>query len=361
MEAIVQFFQRDEVGRDVFANGGVRAATRFHGIDPLGRQCLVADQELRVFACEDVIGHYGQRKSISQFPAECQHERGFPAAHRTADSDRERAPAKIPRSRRHRPLVKSARIVRRCVRVAMAVMMVVTVRVIVPSVVFAGEVVVGIVTRFHGSGSPGDADLLEGLTLEEPRIESILACLKDLRQRCRQRHAWRIEIPAAGGQGIHKRAKAMAKSLPLQRADNAQAYAAGNQASQGNIQKQAGGLINVNFQRCGDGAEHDGKMPVHALHVNFIAHLATGGQVERRDRGKQKGLPLRPAGPIGHVVANERLADLVHRHGLRGAFPGRSQRRYQGMGRLRELNVQKILQAAHLVDLAPLAGSFQPA
>ena len=60
MESLVQFLQRHQIGRDVLANGGVRAAAGLHGRDPFHGQGLIADQKLRVFAREDVVGHDGQ-------------------------------------------------------------------------------------------------------------------------------------------------------------------------------------------------------------------------------------------------------------------------------------------------------------
>jgi len=53
----LQALQRQQVGADVLAHGGVRAAARLDGDDALGRQRAVLGQELGVLAREDVVGH----------------------------------------------------------------------------------------------------------------------------------------------------------------------------------------------------------------------------------------------------------------------------------------------------------------
>jgi hypothetical protein len=88
MEEFMELLQRQEIGGDIFADGGVRAAARFHGPDAFRRERLVTNQEFTIFPGEDVIGDHGKVHSIPQFPAERQHERGLAAAHRAADPDR---------------------------------------------------------------------------------------------------------------------------------------------------------------------------------------------------------------------------------------------------------------------------------
>jgi hypothetical protein len=52
-------------------------------------------QELAVFPCKNVVRHRGDFEAFAQPPAQLQHQRGFPAAHRAADADRERTPVEI--------------------------------------------------------------------------------------------------------------------------------------------------------------------------------------------------------------------------------------------------------------------------
>lgn len=47
--------QGEEIGADVLADGGVRAAAGFDGADAAGGQGLVAGEEFGVFAGEDVV------------------------------------------------------------------------------------------------------------------------------------------------------------------------------------------------------------------------------------------------------------------------------------------------------------------
>ena len=84
----------------------MRAAARFHGVNALGRQGLIADKKLGVFASKDVVGHDGNRVSFSELATQCQHQRGLAAAHRAADADRKRTMVEIPPTWRLRPLLK---------------------------------------------------------------------------------------------------------------------------------------------------------------------------------------------------------------------------------------------------------------
>lgn len=79
-EAAVQGLQRVQVRADVFAHGGVRAAARFDGLDPCGRQGGAPRQELGVFPREDVVGHGGDAVAVAQGQAEGEHQCGFAGA-----------------------------------------------------------------------------------------------------------------------------------------------------------------------------------------------------------------------------------------------------------------------------------------
>ncbi len=83
----VQPLQGEQVGGDVFADGGVRTAARLDGDDALGRQGAVFGQELGVLAREDVVGHGRDVVLAPQGQAEFEHERRLAGPHGPADAD----------------------------------------------------------------------------------------------------------------------------------------------------------------------------------------------------------------------------------------------------------------------------------
>ena len=83
-----------QVGGDVVADGGVRAAAGAHRADALVGQHAVPAQEVGVLGGVDVVGHHGQRQPVAQRPAQRRDQRGLAAADRTADADLERAPGR---------------------------------------------------------------------------------------------------------------------------------------------------------------------------------------------------------------------------------------------------------------------------
>ncbi len=91
MKLRVEFLEGEEVGGDVFTDGGMGAAAGFHGADAFGGQGLVTDEKLAVFAGEDVVGDCGEIQAGAQVPTELQHERGFAAADGSPDSHGEGA------------------------------------------------------------------------------------------------------------------------------------------------------------------------------------------------------------------------------------------------------------------------------
>lgn len=70
----VQVLEGGEVGGDVLAHGGVRAAAGLDGADPRRREGLVPRQELGVLAREDVVGHGCQAVLVAERQAEGQHQ-----------------------------------------------------------------------------------------------------------------------------------------------------------------------------------------------------------------------------------------------------------------------------------------------
>ena len=78
----------------------MRAAARFDGADALGRQRVVAHQELGIFLREDVVGDDPKLIAIAKRAAQREQQRGLAAAHRAADADGERSRAVVAALRR---------------------------------------------------------------------------------------------------------------------------------------------------------------------------------------------------------------------------------------------------------------------
>ena len=85
----------------------MRAAAGLDRADPLGRQRVVAHQELGILLREDIVRDDAQLIAIAQPAAQRQQQRGLAAAHRPADADGERAAAVIAALRR-RPLTEGS-------------------------------------------------------------------------------------------------------------------------------------------------------------------------------------------------------------------------------------------------------------
>lgn len=66
----VEILERGEVRRNVLSHGGVRAAAGLYGAETRGRQRGVAQEELAVFAREDVVGHGGDGVFVAEGEAE---------------------------------------------------------------------------------------------------------------------------------------------------------------------------------------------------------------------------------------------------------------------------------------------------
>src|SRR5262245_988209 len=78
----------------------MRAAAGFDRADPVFVERLVADQELRVLAREDVVRDDAEAVRAAERLAEREHQRRLAAAHGPADADREAARAVVARERR---------------------------------------------------------------------------------------------------------------------------------------------------------------------------------------------------------------------------------------------------------------------
>ncbi len=95
VELAVEFFEGEEVGGDVFADGGVRAAAGFDGADAVGFEGFVAHEEFAVFFGEDVVGDGGDLVAVAQLAAEGEHQGGFAAADGSTHTDGECASGKV--------------------------------------------------------------------------------------------------------------------------------------------------------------------------------------------------------------------------------------------------------------------------
>jgi hypothetical protein len=117
-----QLFERHEVVADIFADGRVRTAAGLDRADAVLVERLVADQELGVFAREDVVGDDAEAVGAAKLLAERQHQRGLAAADRAADADREAARRVVARER-HVALVKESGVFVMFVRMRMSGLM----------------------------------------------------------------------------------------------------------------------------------------------------------------------------------------------------------------------------------------------
>ena len=90
-ELAMQFFQREQVCRDVFTNGRMRATTGLDRADPLGGQGFMTNEKFAVFLCKNVVSDGRHVVLVAQVPAQLEHQRGFAAPDGAADANRESA------------------------------------------------------------------------------------------------------------------------------------------------------------------------------------------------------------------------------------------------------------------------------
>ena len=90
-EFLMEIFEGEKIGGDVFADGGVRAATGFDGADAFGGEGFVADEKFAVFFGENVVRDGGDAEAVAEMAAELEHEGGFAAADGAAHADGEGA------------------------------------------------------------------------------------------------------------------------------------------------------------------------------------------------------------------------------------------------------------------------------
>ena len=119
-EFFVKFFEREQVGRNVFANRRMRTAASFHSANSFGGQGTVFRQKLAVFLSENVVRHCRDVHFLTQPFAELKHQGGLPAADWPADANSEGAFLEIAVERQF-AIVKMSGVIGMCVRVAVAV------------------------------------------------------------------------------------------------------------------------------------------------------------------------------------------------------------------------------------------------
>lgn len=98
-ELAVQFFERDEVRGNVFANRGVRTAARLHRANPIRLQRAVFHEKLTVLSRENIVRHGSHAHLFAQLFAKLKHQRRLSAADRSAYADGEGAFAEVSRQR----------------------------------------------------------------------------------------------------------------------------------------------------------------------------------------------------------------------------------------------------------------------
>lgn len=135
-----ELLERQQVGRNIFPDRGMRAASCLNGLDALSLEGPVTNQEFSVLAGEDVVGYRGQAQTLAQFAAERQQQGGLAAADRAADSDREGAPVVIPPGRGQLAFFEQARMLHVLVGVPVPGV-VMGVRMIMPVAMLVGVVV----------------------------------------------------------------------------------------------------------------------------------------------------------------------------------------------------------------------------
>jgi hypothetical protein len=114
----VQFFEREEIRRNILANCSMWAAARFDCSNSLGRKSIMPNQELAIFFREDVIGYRSDAHASAKMATELKHERSLPASNRPPNPNGKSAARKIAIERLV-AVVKMAGMIQVFVRVAM--------------------------------------------------------------------------------------------------------------------------------------------------------------------------------------------------------------------------------------------------
>jgi hypothetical protein len=101
LELAVQFFEREQVRGNVFADGGVWTTPRLDSANAFSFKRTVLHEKFAILSGENVIRHGGHAHPLAQTFAKLKHQRGLPAADRAADADGE---GTLPEISRQRPI-----------------------------------------------------------------------------------------------------------------------------------------------------------------------------------------------------------------------------------------------------------------
>ncbi len=277
MKLPLEVFQREEVGGNVLANRGVRAAAGLHCSDTPGIERLMADQKLAVFLRENIVGNSRQARAVAQSPAKCEHQGGLAAAHRTPNADGKGALMEVAPKRLF-AVEERARM----------------------DGVFMGMAIGTVRMRMS-------AHIFSGSTLKQSRIEAVLRSLPKIEQGRGLRNAGNAQMPALGENRLGARSQPVLQRLRFHRPRNAQPDRSRHQSAQVLKEKQARHPGPAHAKRSRDSAKDRRKMP----QWNTPGHAANFGGAEDLSGRGEKRPALQTAGAIGDMIGEKTVAKAV--------------------------------------------------
>jgi hypothetical protein len=96
----VEFFESEQVRRNILTDRSVRAAASFHRANAFGGQGVVPGEELSVLTRENIIRDRGDIILFAHAQAKLEHKSGFAATNRATNADSECTLRKIPVERK---------------------------------------------------------------------------------------------------------------------------------------------------------------------------------------------------------------------------------------------------------------------
>jgi len=192
MKFLLQFFQGEEVGGNILADGGVRAAAGLHRANAPGIERFMADQKFAVLLRENIVGHSRQTRAAAQPLAKREHQRGLAAADRTSNTDGKGALMEVAPKRLF--TVKE--------RTRM-------------DGVFMGMAIGTVRMRM-------DAHKISGSTLKQSRVEPVLCSLPKIEQGPGLRNVGNAQMLALGENHLGARSQPVLQRLRFHRPHNAQ-------------------------------------------------------------------------------------------------------------------------------------------
>ena len=277
MEFLLEVFQRQEVGGNILADGGVRAAARLYRTNAPGIQRFMADEKFRILLGENIVGHSGHTGAVAQTLTEREHQRGLAAAYRTAHANGESSLLEVPAKR----LVA----VQECARVAR---------------VFVGMAIGTVLMRVV-------AHKISGSTLKQARVETVLCSLPKVEQGRGLRYVCDGQVLALGKNCLRARGQPVLQCLPLHRPGNAQPDGSCHQSPQVLKEKQTSCSKPAHTQSARDRAEGRRKMAQWKT-LGRPANL--DGMEDSSGRGEERPA-LEAAGAVGHMIGEKTVANAV--------------------------------------------------